>query len=298
MNNAFVWTLWFHVCASNVVTLANMKTQVVPEPIGVIWPFRSAYFFSSEISKLEFNVINSRKAVAARLQNVNGAAGTDSRPADLVEYSDAYSRFLYLVQEYYTRLNNTDDFQARQLLLFQDTSWQLEGVDFWQELDSASWNVVASRAMAQGLTAPLRPPRKREGGPELLAILSAPRAPPVLPVLLNRLAQLEYRRLLDETTAVIAAGNCYRTWCRSEKVAFLDKLEAVERSWEPFLTRCHTLGAINPAFVQQCTDFFRHSSIRDFNHYKQILKRLTIVFLSLLPWCRENMRTEAENCGM
>mmetsp|Transcript_2217 Transcript_2217/g.5852 ORF Transcript_2217/g.5852 Transcript_2217/m.5852 type:complete len:142 (+) Transcript_2217:850-1275(+) len=141
--------------------------------------------------------------------------------------------------------------------------------------------------MAQGLTAPLRPPRKREGGPELLAILSAPRAPPVLPVLLNRLAQLEYRRLLDETTAVIAAGNCYRTWCRSEKVAFLDKLEAVERSWEPFLTRCHTLGAINPAFVQQCTDFFRHSSIRDFNHYKQILKR-----------CRENMRTEAENCGM
>jgi len=61
--------------------------------------------------------------------------------------------------------------------------------------------------MAQGLTAPLRPPRKREGGPELLAILSAPRAPPVLPVLLNRLAQLEYRRLLDETTAVIAAGN-------------------------------------------------------------------------------------------
>jgi len=88
-------------------------------------------------------------------------------------------------------------------------------------------------------------------------------------------ARDEYHRLGEDHKRLIETGSGYGGLDAFEKLAFLDRIEAVEDRWDSFFVRfCEEppmVDALNQDYVDQCTNYLSCMKLTN-NEYRQLLR--------------------------
>jgi len=258
-----------------LLAVAGAAHGLTVTPIGPFCPFRSAACAENGPLGQAMGTLTQTKMprFAAEMSRIQlemqtGGAPDPSRVRvladDLLEAEQEWRVML-------TRMKMATDFQSREYFKMTSVWAERQGENLESIGIMMRWQAENMRAFANN--EPPRPPppgidhaklaeqQQRSGQQSMMAQISAASAVDSSPFTGNEAAfespvvREEYEKLCRDHAGMIKLGESFGTFDAAGKIAFLDALEAVEERWDTFFARFALLGAINPDFEQQTSNF-------------------------------------------
>lgn len=268
-------------------------------PIGPFCPFRSKavdsgplndeMVFLSQSFSPRFVVELSRIQLEMQAGSTPDKERVISLADELLVAADKWDTSL-------TRMRMATDFQARELFKITEAFAQRRA----ESIDSVGkmmrWQADSMRAFATDTMPPPPPPgldlmamSQEPENTQPMGMMSSAGAVDSLPFTGDEApfkeasVKKEYENLSRDHANIIRMGEGYGGFDRLGKVAFIDAVEAIEERWDIFFARFSLMGALNPKFKEQISDYLETMGLSPAEYRK------------LVREAHDMMRSDAEN---